>query len=186
MVIFFLEYGIPWILKWDFCIQKDSSVNMFSLRRQFWVRWWNKFPKKDIVELYDQINKNANEYFFQYQVGKEEVSEISTFLSKSSLNPFDLLKEQIKSTNPNISEYELMKKCMFFFKDQFSSNFCKDDSSMGSGSAKEDADDSILAGKSQDPDDDLEENIEEQEYHELATFWHSFREDKRIRPKHKP
>lgn len=153
MIIFFIEYGIPWILKWDFCIQKDDSENMFSLKRQFYVTWWNNFPKKDIEDLYGQINKKADDYFSLYQIGKEEVS---TFLSKSSLNPFNLLKEQIKSDNPNISEYELMKKCMFFFKDQFSSSFCKDDSSMGSGSAKEDADESILAGESQDPDDDLE------------------------------
>ena len=115
-------------------------------------------------------------------MGKEEVS---TFLSKSSLNPFDLLKEQIKSVNPKISEYELMKKCMFFFKDQFSSNFYKDDSSMGSGSAKDDAEEIILVRESQDPDDDLE-NIEDQEYHELTAFWHSLREDKRSRPKNKP
>lgn len=74
---------------------------------------------------------------------------------------------------------------MFFFKDQFSSNFCKDDSSMGSGSHKEDADESILAGESQDPYEDLEEdNIEDQEYSELASFWHSLKEDKRLRPKH--
>ncbi|GFS36096.1 hypothetical protein Acr_00g0043980 [Actinidia rufa] len=127
------------------------------------------------------------EYFSPFQAptlyGKEEVS---TFLRKSSLNPFDLLKDQIKSENPNISEYELMKKCMFFFKDQFSSNFCKDDSSMGSGSNKEDTEECILAGESQDPEDDLDENIDDQEYHELASFWHSLREDKRIRPKSKP
>ncbi|GFS39820.1 hypothetical protein Acr_00g0065090 [Actinidia rufa] len=120
---------------------------------------------------------------FDLTTGKEEVS---TFLRKSSLNPFDLLKDQIKSENPNISEYELMKKCMFFFKDQFSSNFCKDDSSMGSGSNKEDTEECILAGESQDPEDDLDENIDDQEYHELASFWHSLREDKRIRPKSKP
>ena len=167
MIVFFIEYGIPWILKWDFCIQKDIKENMYSLKRQFWVRWWNNFPKQDIADLFNQINQDADNHFSQYQVGKEEVS---TFLSKSSLNPFDLLKDQIKSENPNISEYELMKKCMFFFKDQFSSNFCKDDSSMGSGSNKGDTDECILAGESQDPEDDLDDNIEDQEYHELASF----------------
>ncbi|GFY82836.1 UDP-glucosyltransferase 74F2 [Actinidia rufa] len=110
------------------------------------------------------------------------------------LNTFYKLEDKIKSDNPNISEYELMKKCMYFFKDQFSSSFCKDDSSMESGSAKEDADESILAGEAQDPDDDLEdnddledvENIEAKEYHELSTFWHSLKEDKRVRIKNKP
>ena len=58
---------------------------------------------------------------------------------------------------------------------------------MGSRSHKEDNEDCILAGESQDPDDKLDENIDDQEYHELATFWHSLKEDKkRIRPKHKP
>ncbi|GFZ21498.1 hypothetical protein Acr_29g0006600 [Actinidia rufa] len=76
----------------------------------------------------------------------------------------DYIPKEIKSEHPNISEYDLMKKCMFFFKDQFSSNFCKDDSSMGSGSNKEeDTDECILVGESQDPDDDLEENIEDTE-----------------------
>ncbi|GFZ21770.1 hypothetical protein Acr_29g0009320 [Actinidia rufa] len=58
---------------------------------------------------------------------------------------------------------------------------------MGSGLAKDDADESILASEAQDPND-LEynmENIEDQEYNELATFWHSLKEDKRIRHKNK-
>ena len=78
-----------------------------------------------------------------------------------------------------------MKKCMFFFKDQFSSNFCKDDSSIGSGSNNDPTDECILAGESQNPEEDLEENIEDTEYHELASFWHSLKEDKRLRPRPK-
>ncbi|GFZ09343.1 hypothetical protein Acr_20g0011510 [Actinidia rufa] len=54
------------------------------------------------------------------------------------------------------------------------------------GSNKEDTEECILAGESQDPEDDLDENIDDQEYHELASFWHSLKEDKRIRPKSKP
>ena len=48
MILFFIEYGIPWILKWDFCIQKDISADIYALKRKFWVRWWNSFLKKDI------------------------------------------------------------------------------------------------------------------------------------------
>ena len=109
--------------------------------------------------------------------------EVSTFLSKSSLNPFELLKNQTKSENSNISEYDLMKKCMFFFKDQFSQFFSKKDSSMRSW-GKETDDEDILAGEFQDPNDE-DCNIDDAEYAELARFWHSVHEDKRRRPKSK-
>ena len=68
------------------------------------------------------------------------------------------MKNQIKSENPEISEYDLMKKCMFFFKDQFAQNFMKEDSSMGSGGKEDDieSDKDILAGESQNPEDEAE------------------------------
>ena len=183
LILLFIEYGIPWILKWDFCIEKDRDLKGYSLKREFWTRWWNNFPKKDIEDLYNQINKKADDYFSQYQVDKEEVS---SFLTKSSLNPFDLLKNQIKSEQPDISEYELMKKCMFFFKDQFSQNFIKEDSSMGSAGKEDiDSEGDILAGESQDPDDE-EFNHDDAEYAELSRFWNSVNEDRRRRSRAKP
>ena len=59
MILFFIEFGIPWIWKWDFIIKSDSSVDIPTLKRVFWVRWRNNFPKKGIADLYTQINKQA-------------------------------------------------------------------------------------------------------------------------------
>ena len=33
LILLFIDYGIPWILKWDFCIQKDISTNIYALKR---------------------------------------------------------------------------------------------------------------------------------------------------------
>ena len=88
--------------------------------------------------------------------------EVSTFLTKSSLNPFNLLKYQIKSVNPNISEYDLMKQCMMFFKDQITQSFSKEDSSMES---IKDDEESILVGEGQV--DKEEEEEEEEDKHSL-------------------
>ncbi|PSS23891.1 Reverse transcriptase/Ribonuclease [Actinidia chinensis var. chinensis] len=152
MVLFFIEFEIPWIWKWDFLIQYDSGVDIPTLHRVFWVRWWNNFSPKDIVDLYEQINKKTDEYFSKYQISNKKVS---SFLSKSSFNTFDLLKDQIKSEPPNISKAYLMSKCMQFVKDQFHSLFAKGDSSMRS---VKDSQENLLAGEvkdSQNPDEDI-------------------------------
>ena len=54
MVLFFIEFGIPWIWKWNFIV-KTFGVDIPTLQRIFWVRWWNNFSKKDIEELCTQI-----------------------------------------------------------------------------------------------------------------------------------
>ena len=38
LILLFIDYGIPWILKWNFCIQKDTSIDNYALKREFWVR----------------------------------------------------------------------------------------------------------------------------------------------------
>ncbi|XP_057486650.1 uncharacterized protein LOC130783343 [Actinidia eriantha] len=149
MVLFFIEFEIPWIWKWDFLIKNDSSVDIPTLQRVFWVRWWNNFSQKDIVDLYEQINKKTDEYFSKYQISNKKVS---SFLSKSSFNPFDLLKNQIKSEPPNNSVADLMSKCMQFVKEQFHSSFAKNDSSMRS---VKDSQEGLLARESQDLDEDI-------------------------------
>ena len=87
-----------------------------------------------------------------------------------------MLKDQIKSEYPNISEADLMKKCMQFFKDQFISSF-KDDSFMGSAKDSEEGK-SIYAGEGQYPDEDI--TSEDFEFHDeqMAKFWVSLNEGK--------
>ena len=58
---------------------------------------------------------------------------------------------------------------MYFFKDQCIESFGKDDYSMDSASGSvKDTDEDILAGKSQNPEEDEDVNIAEEEYSELA------------------
>ena len=69
-----------------------------------------------------------------------------------------MLKNQIKSEQPHITEADLMKKCMQFFEEQFTNSFVKDDSSMRSvkdmGFIK-DSEESVLAGEGQNPKKDI-------------------------------
>ena len=72
---------------------------------------------------------------------------------------------------------------MFFFKDQFAQSFSKEDSYMGSGG--NDSDKDILAGESQNSEDE-DFNEDDAEYAELSRFWHSVHEDNRRRSRSKP
>ena len=151
MIIFFIEFGIIWIWKWDFIINTKASVDILTLQRVFWVRWWIFFSKRDIVSLFEQINQKVNEYFSKYQTRHQEVT---SFLNTSSLNPFDMLKSQIKFDYANISEMELMKKFMQSFKDQVTQSFTtdKEDSSMG---FVKDSKEGILVGEGQNSKEDI-------------------------------
>ena len=71
-------------------------------------------------------------------------------MSQSTLDPFEILKGQIKRSFPDISESDLMSKCMEYFQTQFLSSLNKDDSSMGS---IKDSDNEVLAGEGQEMDD---------------------------------
>ena len=71
-----------------------------SLQRAYWVRWWNNFSKKDIDVSYDQINEKVDFHLSKYQTTHKE---ISSFLGCSSLNHFEMLKAQIKLNYPGIS-----------------------------------------------------------------------------------
>ena len=86
------------------------------------------FPQKE----YSCIGKESH-----FRKHHNTSIDISIFLGKSSLNLFDLVKDQIKSVNTNISKQELMIKFMEILKEQFFnslqpdvSSFSKDDQSM--------------------------------------------------------
>ena len=91
-------------MKWGFIVKNNSGVDISTLQRIFWVRWQNNFPPKDIEDI-DARSIIANGHFSQYQINNKEVS---SFLTKSSLNPFDLLNDQIKAENLKISEVDLI------------------------------------------------------------------------------
>ena len=113
-----------------------------TLQRAYWVKWWNNFSKKDIDVLYDQINEKVDSHLSKYQTTHKE---ISSFLVSSSLNHFEMLKAHIKLDCLGIFEQELMKKCMNFLKDQFNNSFSrKDDSSMNSNKDSEEGN-SVIA-----------------------------------------
>ena len=169
MVLFFIEFSIPWIWRWDLLIKKDELINAMSLYRHYWVRWWSK---TEVKELYSSINSKADEYFSQYQINSKE---ISSFVSQSTLDPIEILKGQIKRSFPNISEAELMSKCMEYFQNQFLSSFQKEDSSMGNDSE----DNEILAGEGQDPEDDISLEDMESQDGQLAKFMASLEKMKK-------
>jgi hypothetical protein len=45
---FCAETTMPWILKWDFIIQKKNFPA--TLNRGYYARWWEKFSIRDILE----------------------------------------------------------------------------------------------------------------------------------------
>lgn len=81
LLMFFMEFTIPWIIKWDFILQ-NSPPPVWSLCRKFYVRWWPKYNNPAI-----------------------EPSEIETLLSKCNFDSppsskpttsFTSIKEQVK------------------------------------------------------------------------------------------
>ena len=142
------------------------------VQRIFWVRWWNRFPKEDIPILANNIKEIADSHFHKYQITS---IAISNFLRKSSLNPFDLVNDQIKPANPNISEQELMIKCMEVLKEQFvrsfqlgKANISKDDHSTVSITGNEE-EEHVLAGEDQSIEDtDVDINEEKLDIHDQS------------------
>ena len=85
-----------------------------------------------------------------------------------------MLKDHLKSQYLNISEADLMKRSMQFFKYQFISYF-KDDSSMGSDKDSEE-DKSICVGEWQDPNEDITSKDFEFHNEQMTEFWASLNE----------
>lgn len=154
-LLFFVQNGLPWIWKWDLI----TTFNMYNVpiaQRTFWYRWWNKFS--DLEETVQQIKKTID----QYQQPRLSIG------STSSSNPFDLIKDQLRSQFPHISDQELVIKSMELMKNSFLQSFShpKDDASITSAQSTHSDDNNAfhcLVGESQDPNE--EASVED--------FWNS-------------
>lgn len=93
-------------------------------------------------------------------------------LPSSSDNPFVKIQTELKQQFPGLTEIELITKSMEILKNQFLQSLNSDDTSMKSTSSKEMDDDNsfhVLAGESQDPDDDAGSDS-------IGNFWDSLTE----------
>ncbi|XXG46582.1 hypothetical protein AAC387_Pa02g1392 [Persea americana] len=93
----------------------------------------------------------------------------------SSSNPFDLIKDQLRSQYPHISDQELVVKSMELMKNSFLQSFelPKDDSSITLAHSTHSDDNNAfncLAGESQDPNEEVSvEDFWDSLTHAIAT-----------------
>ncbi|XP_059643537.1 uncharacterized protein LOC132285374 [Cornus florida] len=113
-ILFFTEFGIPWIWKWDFqCGYTTDKLPV--LQRIFYYRWWSGMTQDPIQALLHLIRKKTMEYMDN--VPKLTIPEPEIF------NPFELVKDMIRKQQPLITEANLMVKCMDFMKNKLVQTF---------------------------------------------------------------
>lgn len=155
-LLFFTEFGIPWIWRWDFQCTYNSD-HLPLLQRIFQYRWWTGMTQEPMAILLQQIKQKTKGY--HDAIPKLALTQFPE--ASAIFNPFELIKDMIRKQQPLITETDLMVKCMDFMKEKFVNSFgstpstIPDDISMVSVSSQEGNQYSCLAGEAQDPNDDL-------------------------------
>ncbi|KAL7233192.1 hypothetical protein ACSBR1_016926 [Camellia fascicularis] len=152
--IFMTYFGLPWIWRWDLACDFQNKIP--RLKRIFFFKWWKTLDSSQLA-IIEQIKLSTKAY--QDSIPKSAIPD------QSGGNPFIRIQFEIKRQNLDISDKDLLVKCMEYMKDQFLQSMetnVKDDVSMISTASQDkdhdkDEDDPnnafiILAGESQDPD----------------------------------
>ncbi|CAL5349838.1 unnamed protein product [Camellia sinensis] len=156
LIHFTIRFGISWIWKWDF--KCDFQNKIPRLKRVFLYKWWVKMDNpKPKEELLQKIK--------EYTQACWDASPKS--IPAPPVNPFIQIQQELREKFPDLSETELVIKSMDYMKQQFIQSIASKDSSMKSTSNTQSEDDkttadpyeeenvfTVLAGESQDPEDD--------------------------------
>lgn len=151
---FFIEFSIPWILKWE-PIVDHTPTKLPTLQRAFSSKFWMNMLRKDKEGEYtckdtiDYIQKALKNYKDQLAFKKKNVAPIS---------PYQLIEEKLKNEgNTNPSKEEIVEAYLEQMKEDLVRNldYHESDSSMKTLSDEDDNRYHCLAGESQL--DDIEE-----------------------------
>jgi len=160
LMYFFIEFSIPWILKWS--IEVNTTSDEFPcLQRTFYTKFWSKLLQKNQdghmhgQEILDLINVKISGYYN---------SATNDSPAMDGFSPFKKITRKLQMKKGLISKSEAIAIYMEEVKRDLMKNLdveLKDDTSMVSASHTNDEnEETCLAGEGQNVDSDEEINIE--------------------------
>ncbi|KAG5572332.1 hypothetical protein H5410_062098 [Solanum commersonii] len=146
---FFIEFSIPWIMKWSIEVN-NTSEGFPCLQRTFYTKFWSKLLQKSPEgklhgqEIIDLINVKISKYYDTATMEPEVMKDLS---------PFKKITRKLHMKKRLISKSEAIAIYMEEVKKDLMKNLdidIKDDISMTSASHTNEKDDTCIAGEGQD------------------------------------
>ncbi|KAG5619580.1 hypothetical protein H5410_004798 [Solanum commersonii] len=101
LCIFFTEFSIPWILKWNVEVH-NTSEGFSCLQRTFYTKFWSKLINKD---LDGKVHGQEISVFINDTINKYHVQEISQ-PQEDTLSPFKKIARKLHMKKGIISRSE--------------------------------------------------------------------------------
>ena len=102
LLLFVSKYKVAWIWAWRLHVGSHYA-NIPSLKRTYWVKWWQKFDPKDIIgEVMDALAEHDNNQ-------KLKSPEVDTQANNEDELLRSIIRKKILRENPIISPDELNK-----------------------------------------------------------------------------
>ncbi|KAG5589839.1 hypothetical protein H5410_040353 [Solanum commersonii] len=160
LMYFFIEFSIPWILKWS--IEVDTTSDGFPcLQRTFYTKFWSKLLEENQEghlhgqEILDLINVKISGYYN---------SAINDSPAMDDFSPFKKITRKLQMKKGVILKLEAIALYMEEVKKDLMKNLeveLRDDTSMASTTHTNDGnEEACLAGEGKNVDSDEEIDIE--------------------------
>ncbi|KAG5568366.1 hypothetical protein H5410_064619 [Solanum commersonii] len=159
VMYFFMEFSIPWIMKWS--IEVNSTSEGFPyLQRTFYTKFWSKLLQKNPEgklhgqEIIDLINVTISKYYDTAHMEPQVMEDLS---------PFRKITRKLQMKKGLISKSEAIAIYMEEVKKDLMKNLhidIKDDISMVSASHTNEEEDACIAREGKQDVDDEEINLE--------------------------
>ena len=75
LLFFFSEFGLTWIVQWDYIIITDESATLPALGRTFKTKWWDALKN-------DASLQAVKQYFLKHPTQASASEDMSQFLLK--------------------------------------------------------------------------------------------------------
>ncbi|KAG5601416.1 hypothetical protein H5410_032786 [Solanum commersonii] len=150
---FFMEFSIPWIMKWSIEVN-NTSEEFVCLQRTFYTKFWSKLLQKNPEgklhgqEIIDLINVTISKYYDTATMEPQVIEDLS---------PFKKITRKLQMKKGLISKSEAIAIYMEEVKKDLMKNLdidIKDDISMVAASHTNEEEDACIAGEGQDVDEE--------------------------------
>ncbi|KAG5591044.1 hypothetical protein H5410_041558 [Solanum commersonii] len=184
LMYFFIEFSIPWIMKWSIEVN-NTSEGFPCLQRTFYTKFWSKLLQKNPEgklhgqKIIDLINVKISKYYDTATMEPQGMEDVS---------PFKRITRKLQIKKGLISKSEAIAIYMEEVKKDLMKNLdldIKDDISMISVSHTNEEDDTCVVGEGQDVDEEeidietilkryqqLEESSSTTLYRDIYRFMH--------------
>ncbi|KAG5577032.1 hypothetical protein H5410_057166 [Solanum commersonii] len=153
IMYFFMEFSIPWIMKWSIEVN-NTSEGFPCMQRTFYTKFWSKLLQKNPEgklhgqEIIDLINVKISKYYDTATMEPQVIEDLS---------PFKKITRKLQMKKGLISKSETIAIYMEEVKKDLMKNLdidIKDDIYMVSASHTNEEDDTCIAGEGQDVDEE--------------------------------